>query len=252
MPASAGMISQMAGKTVDELLGAGQLIGGLIGRGKNQRNLNNLQNPTYAPNKAISDYYQTALDRANTSPYASNFYQEALKQAGRGVSTGIGALQDRRSGVGNIGALVQGSDDQLQKAGVQAEGLQRQAFGQLGQATQMKAGDDRYAFGINQEQPFERKYSEISGKLQANNQMINSGIQNFSQGLTGGQAPNVGGYGGLGGIGSLMGMGKSSGGAPQYSYTPSLANTGGGGGDPAAGINYIDPNSFSSGVLVNH
>src|ERR1700743_2823975 len=119
MPASAQAISQMAGKSVDELLGAGQLIGGLIGRGRNERNLNNLQNPTYTPNKAISDYYTMALNRATANPYDSNFYEQAQKQAGRGLATGIGALQDRRSAIGGIGALVEGSQDALQKAGVQ-------------------------------------------------------------------------------------------------------------------------------------
>lgn len=221
MPASAGAISQMAGKSVDELLGAGQIIGGLFGRKNNQRNLDNLQNPTYAPNKAISDYYQEALSKANTSPYASNFYQQAQKSAGRGLATGISALQDRRSGVGNIGALVEGSQDSLQRAGVQAEGLQRQAFGQLGSATQMKAGDDRYAFENNQVLPFERKYSEFSGKLAANNQMINAGISNFTSGLTGGGGLSMP-SGGLGGYGSMLG-GQS------YMYTPPLASVRGGG-----------------------
>lgn len=204
MPAGIGAISQMATKTTDQLLGAGQLIGGLIGKGKNQKNLDNLANPTYTPNKAISDYYSTALNRYNTSPYQSSFYQQAQKNAGRGLATGIGALQDRRSGVGNIGALVQGSEDQLGKAGVQAEGMQRQDFGQLGQAANMKLGDDRFAFDVNKEAPFERKYSELSGKLQANNQMINSGIQNFEAGLTGG----AGAAQSLQGLGNLPGAQK--------------------------------------------
>lgn len=218
MPASIGAISQMATKTTDQLLGAGQLIGGLIGKHNNQKNLNNLANPTYTPNKAISDYYATALNRYNTSPYQSNFYQQAQKTEGRNLATGIGALQDRRSGVGNIGALVQGGDDALQKAGVQAEGMQRQDFGQLGQAANMKLGDDRFAFDVNKEAPFERKYSELSGKLQANNQMINSGIQNFASGLTGGgNTPAVGGSGSSygGGIQGLGYMGKSNSGSYQ-------------------------------------
>jgi len=53
----------------------------------------------------------------------------AEKNAGRGLATGISALQDRRS-TGNVAGLVEGEQDSLGKAGVQAEGLQRQAMSQ--------------------------------------------------------------------------------------------------------------------------
>src|ERR1700748_446074 len=230
MPASASAIQAMAGKTLDQLTGAGQFIGGLIGRGRNQKNLNNLQNPTYTPNKAISDYYQQALNKAMTSAYNSNFYNQAETNAGRGLATGISALGDRRSGVAGIGGLGKGSQDALNKAGVKAKALQRQALGQLGQATQMKAGDDRYAFDINQEAPFERKYSEFSGKLAANNQLINAGIQNLSNGLTGGGGNPV--PQGLGGLGSMIGNHSAS--LPYATYNPSLAATSGGYTSPAS------------------
>jgi hypothetical protein len=108
----------------------------------------------------------------------------AEKNAGRGLATGISALQDRRSS-GNVAGLVEGEQDSLAKSGVQAEGLQRQAMAQYGQATSMKAADDKYAFDVNQEEPFERKYSLLAAKAGGGNQMENAGISNVAQGAQG-------------------------------------------------------------------
>ncbi len=171
-----------AGVTVG--LGATQAIVGGIKAHSAQKQIEKLQSPVYQPNQAISDYYQTARNKAEASPYNSLFYQMAEKNAGRGLATGISALQDRRSS-GNVAGLVEGEQDSLQKAGVQGEALQRQAMSQYGQATGMKAADDKYAFDVNQEEPFERKYSLLAAKAGGANQTTNAGISNVGQGLQG-------------------------------------------------------------------
>lgn len=148
---------------------------GAIKAHKAQQGLQNLKTPNYVPNQAISSYYQQALQRANTSPYASDFYQQAQKQTGRNLATGIGALEDRRS-TGMVGSLVQGSDDALGRAGVQAEGLQRQAFGQLGQAANMQNADYQKQFQYNQEAPYEKQASIYQAKAIAGSQMENTGL----------------------------------------------------------------------------
>jgi len=214
MPISS--IEAMASKTVSGLAGAAQTIGGLIGRHNNEKNLANLANPVYTPIKALSDYYQTALNRYNAGTYNSQFYQNAEKTAQRNLATGINTLQDRRSALAGIPALVEGTNQSLDKAAVQAEGLQRQNFGQLGQAANMKTADDRYAFDINKMMPFERRYSELTGKLAANNQMINAGINNLFTGFTGGGSG--GSLSGLtGGMGGMGGGGINPYGKPSYS-----------------------------------
>lgn len=200
-------------------LGVGQAVLGGIKASKAQKGLENLRTPTYSPNKAISDYYQTALQRANASPYASNFYQQAEKNSGRNLATGIGALQDRRS-AGNVGALVQGQDDAMQRAGVQAEGLQRQAFGQLGQATNMQNADYQRQFEQNQEAPYEKQASIYQGKAIAGSQMENAGFQNAFGGLGSasqfGLLKNLYGGGGTGGSPSATAGGYGGGSAGTY------------------------------------
>lgn len=155
---------------------------GAVKAHKAQKALEKTQTPVYKPNQAISDYYQTALQRANTSPYASNFYQQAQKQSDRSLATGIGALQDRHS-ANMVGALVQGNNDSMQRAGVQAEGLQRQAFGQLGQAANMQNQDYQRQFEQNQEAPYEKQIQIDQAKAIAGSQMQNAGLQSMSSGL---------------------------------------------------------------------
>lgn len=195
-------------------LGATEAIIGGVKAHKAQKALEKQKIPTYTPNQAISSYYQQALQRANTSPYASDFYQQAQKTAGRGLATGIGALQDRRS-TNMVGSLVQGSDDALGRAGVQAEGLQRQAFGQLGQAAGMQNADYQKQFQYNQLAPYEKQASIYQAQAIAGSQMENAGLSSAT--------------GALGGA-SQMGMLKQLyGGGQGLGYQQPAQQTGGGG-----------------------
>lgn len=47
----------------------------------------------------------------------------------------------------------------------------------------MKAGEDRMAFEVNQQQPFERKYNLLAMKAGAANQTANAGMSNIFGGL---------------------------------------------------------------------
>lgn len=194
---------------------------GMFKAKKAQNALQNLKTPTYTPNRAISDYYQSALQRANTSPYQSNFYQQADKQAGRNLSTGIGALQDRHS-ANMVGALVQGNNDAMGRAGVQAEGLQRQAFGQLGQAVNMQNQDYQRQFEQNQEAPYEKQAQIDQAKAVAGSQMENAGLSSA-----------------FGGLGS----------ASQFSMLKQLYGNSGNGAPPGGGGSYgQSPNAYNPGV----
>ena len=218
-------------------VGAGLVEAGIgaIKAHKAQKALQNLRTPTYKPNQAISDYYQQALQRANTSPYASTFYQQAGKTSGRNLATGINALQDRHS-AGMVGALVQGNDDAMQRAGVQAEGLQRQAFGQLGQAVNMQNADYQRQFQHNQQAPYEKQLQIDQAKAIAGTQMENAGFSNAFSGL--GSASQ------FGMAKSLYGGGGTFGASSVMQSSPGI----GGGYNPGGGLGYgyFNPNSFSS------
>lgn len=125
----------------------------------------------YKPSESIMDYYNKALAKYNSNPYQSQTYGQAMNMANRNMAAGIGGLQDRRSAIGGISSLVQGSNDAALKAAATAEQLQNQNFSQLGDATTMKDREDKYKF--------ENKYNLLSQKAGGGNQLFNAGMKNL-------------------------------------------------------------------------
>jgi hypothetical protein len=164
-------------------LGAYQAISGGVKAHKAQKELERQTNmaPKYGPNKSINDYYQTSLNRYNVDPSNSLQYQMAQKAINNNLAAGISAAQDRRS-AGALPRLISASDNQLTNAGVRAEQDRNQRFNELGRATQMKAGDDRMAFNINQEQPYQANYNLTAQKASGANKELSAGISNISNG----------------------------------------------------------------------
>lgn len=144
-----------------------------------ERALEKLQTPTYEKSAAIGDYYNKALQRYNINPAQSNLYRMQERNIQRNQATGINALQSRRAGIGGISKLVQGSNDAMLNATAAAEQQQSQAFGQLGQAAGMQAGEERQAFNINKLMPYEKQYNLLAGKAAGGAQTMNAGLQNM-------------------------------------------------------------------------
>lgn len=205
--------------------GVYQSIHGASQAKKQQRALESKANgaPTYGPNKSINDYYQTALGRYNVDPTNSLQYQQAQRGINNNLASGISAIQDRRS-AGALPRLMSAADNQLTNAGVRAEQSQNQRFNELGRATQMKSGDDRYAFNVNQEQPYQRQYDLIAQKASGANRELSAGLQNINNGLQSFAAmKSAGAYGNLwGNKATATGTKTRIPGDPQTpnSYTP--------------------------------
>jgi hypothetical protein len=160
-------------------VGLAQTIGGLIQKHKALKELNNLQSPTYTPNKSISDYYSTALQRYNVNPYQSTQYQNATNQSGRTTAGLLSDIKGRGGSVAAVGKLAAMQNDAGIKAGVAAENEQNQRFGALGGAANAKAAEEGKAFQINQMMPFERKYNLLSAKAGGGANIMNAGLSNI-------------------------------------------------------------------------
>lgn len=193
MPAGPEMIAGAASASLQSLGGQAQMLFGLLGAKKAQRKLENLKSPLYHQNSSIMDYYNKALSRYNVNPYDSNLYKMQEQQANRNVAQGIGGLQDRRSAIAGIPALLQAKNDSMLRAGVSAENERDQRFNQLGAATNMKADEDRTAWQYNEYMPYETKFNLLSSKAAAKNQLFNAGMSNY-----------------FGGIGNLTKLGASA------------------------------------------
>lgn len=181
---AAGAAAGMAFPPLAIAQGIGGLAQGILGytqAHKAQKQLEKLVN-SYQPNQSIMDYYNKALQRYNVNPYQSRLYQMQTQNAARGLTTGINTLQDRRSALAGVSGLVQGYNDASLKAAAAAEGQQAQALGQLGQATGMKAAEDKY--------PFQLKYGLLAAKAGGGNQIMNAGLSNIFGGLQTGNQYN--------------------------------------------------------------
>lgn len=158
------------------LIGLGQsLFGGGQAR-RARRALERLQTPTTTSSASISDYY----NRASASPYDSLMYQTQKQNIGRGTTTGLSMLQDRRSGLAGIGGLIRAQNDSLLKAGATAE---QQQWGRLGDATRLKSADEERVFNINKMLPYQKQYSLLASKAAGGNQIMNAGLGNIFGGL---------------------------------------------------------------------
>lgn len=164
-------------------IGAIQSVIGAIQAKKYQKQLEKMQSPTYSANRGILDYYNQALARYNVNPTETALYKRQTRDIDRGMASGIASLQDRRSGTAGASSIFRAANDARLDANVAAEEQRNQRFGDLGQATGMKAGEERTAFDINQMQPFERKYNLLAMRAGAANQTTNTGMSNIFNGL---------------------------------------------------------------------
>lgn len=159
--------------------GVGGLAQTIFGGGRArraQRELEKLQTPVYQKSKSIGDYYTKALNRYSADPTKSAMYQTQMQNIQRGTAAGLNALRDRRSS--SVTGLVQAQNDASLQAAAAAEQQQQQALGQLGQAAQLQAGEDKMAFQYNQVAPYEKKAALLGAKAAGGNQMMNAGLQN--------------------------------------------------------------------------
>ncbi len=166
-------------------IGAYQAISGHIKARQNEKRLEalNKQSPIYSPNKSILDYYSEAYRRYSTDPTQTAQYKLDAQNIARSTNQGLNALQERRSALGGVNALVQGQNDALLKAGANAENERNRLMGVLGNAAQMKAGEEGKAFQQNKLYPYENQYNLLAMKAGQGATTMNQGISNIGNGL---------------------------------------------------------------------
>jgi len=140
--------------------------------------------PQYKPNQSILNYYQTALNKYNTNPSDTREYKLASQDIKQGTVQGLKALQDRRSGLAGVPTLIGNQNNSLLNAAVRSEQEKARQFGVLGQATGMKAGEDKAAFQQNEMYPFESRYNLMSMNAAGNRESQRNSTQNAYSNLS--------------------------------------------------------------------
>jgi hypothetical protein len=136
--------------------------------------------PKYAGSQSLDQYYQQALQQANTAAAQSAMYKQGQNLANRNLAQGLSLVQTGNIGQGGVSKLVQGANDATMRNLTQAEAQKEQRFGRLGQAAQMKSAEDFRKFQINQQQPWETKYNLLASRAAAAAQQQQAGFQNLS------------------------------------------------------------------------
>lgn len=138
--------------------------------------------PKYRPNQSILNYYKEALSRFNTAPTDTAQYKSDKQNIKQGTTQALSSLNKLRTG--DVANIVQGQNNSLLKAMTNAENRKAQEFNVLGQAANMKAGQEAKAFQQNELYPFEAKYNlqtmKAGGYRAAQRQATQNAYQNAS------------------------------------------------------------------------
>jgi len=162
--------------------------------------------PKYKPNQSILNYYENALRKFNTAPTDTAQYKSDKQNIKQSTVQALSSLNKLR--LGDVSNIIQGQNNSLLKAAVNAENRKAQEFAVLGQASQMKAGQDAKAFQQNELYPFEAKYNLLTMKAAGERANQRQSTQNAYQNASAAASILAGGDG-LGGEGN----GKSTWGA---------------------------------------
>lgn len=167
-------------------IGAASLSQGKKAQKKSQQSLEQMaaNSPLYKPSKEINDYYQEALNRYRQSPQQSQEYLLGKSNIQGAMSSGLQALQDRRSAIGGVSRLAATGTNALRNLSAQAESRKSQELARLGQASQLKAGQMAQAFDINEMTPYNRQLQLEQMRAQAAGEQYNAGMQMIGSGLS--------------------------------------------------------------------
>lgn len=172
------------------------------GRGKAEKDFENFakKRPLAKASPTLENYYQKTLSAANENPYQSAQYMISRQEADRRLASGLGALQQRGGAISGISKLDLMRTDAQNQAIRNAENLRGQNLNRLGQATQMKVGQDKYLYDVNQATPFntmlgikQMKSAAANERFNAGLNMIGSAAGNYAMGSMygGGQSPTL-------------------------------------------------------------
>lgn len=174
-------------KFAPQLIGVGASLGQALTSGQRAKTAaleaQAAQQPQYAGSSALDQYYQQALQRANTGAQQSALYKEQINAANRALAAGIGATTASGGGQGAISRLTQGTTDAYQRALSGAEQQRERRFGQLAGATQMKSAEDLRKFQINKMQPWETKYNLLAARAAQAGRQKEAGFSNLASNL---------------------------------------------------------------------
>lgn len=213
---------------------------------KQKQQAKSLINDSPRPSEAIPEEElanQRMAQNMSLEGLPSAQYEQAKKNIQRQQAAAVSATQDRRSGVANIGAIQQGTNDAYGNLDAANAGARRQNQLSLMGVNDKIAGYRDKIFDWNQRQKYIQNQNYAMSLLGSSNANIYGGADKLLGGLF--QAYGSGAFDGSGG-GSATPRDASSSNANMVG----VANTGGSAGSPAAGYGTLNPYGYSNGALI--
>lgn len=165
-------------------IGLGQMIAGGIQAAKGRRELKKEIEglPQYQQSQGILDYYNQAKQRYGVSPTQTAMYKRQMQNIQRAGATGIAGAGGARGRISATPSIVRSLADATLGAEVAAEAEQSRRFGQLGQAAQLKRGEEAAAFQQNLVLPSQMRLQMAAQRAAGGSQLFNVGLGNISGG----------------------------------------------------------------------
>ena len=162
-------------------IGLGQMIAGGIqaARGRKELKKEIAGMPKYQQSQGILDYYNQALGRYGVSPAQTALYKRQMQNIQRSAATGLAGAGGARGRMGAASSIARSMSDASLNAEVAAEQQRAQRFGQLGQAAQLKRGEEAAAFQQNLVAPSQMRLQMASQRAAGGSQIANVGLSNL-------------------------------------------------------------------------
>lgn len=214
------------------------IISGIAGIGQRRRG-NKLLAQTPFPTEQMPPEVlanQQIAQSAATQGMPSEQYEAALKNIRQTQAQALSSATDRRSGVQNAGAFIQGSNMATGNLDAQSAEMRRQNTSQLLGVNQQVASWRDKLFDWNQRQKYLQNYNYAMGLVGQGNQNIMSGVDKFLGG-------------GLQAASTMFNPSSAQPSGASGSYQPQLANVGATGPQSPAGV--FAPGGTMSTVAPN-
>lgn len=152
--------------------GAAQTLGGIIQRGRAEKEATNIIKGM-KPDEGILDLYNQGLQRYGVSPRETALYKSQIKNIQRGLATGTSLLQrgGSKAILGGTSSLVGRAADAALAPEVAAEQLKERRFGALLPLAQLRAAEIR--------RPQEMNLQRLLQKAAGGTQIANVGMGNI-------------------------------------------------------------------------
>lgn len=162
-------------------LAGAQTLAGILQAAKGRKELEKeiAGLPQYQQSQGILDYYARAAQRFGVSPTQTSMYKRQMQNIQRAGATGLAGLGSGRERISATPSIVRSLSDATLGAEVAAEQEQSRRFGQLGQAAQLKRGEEAAAFQQNLVLPSQMRLQMATQRAAGGAQLANVGLSNL-------------------------------------------------------------------------